>query len=323
MDLGLSQTTIASARARLGEKIFPGDANNAAFLTMVNEVIERFHNQERWIASLATFRVDVSEDKTFYLPYFLDSINSAILDERPGIVQGPRYEFVHDGPGLVKKDSGISGVLVDLGLFGIPTTFPMTDEDVPIPSTLTFSAVVAADIGKKIRVLGYDTDGNWITDTTGSPGEEVTLAGTAVVTTNTFKGIKGIQKEITTKPVTITHTTESKLLVRLESSMENPLFRGYRVLDPIAKSVLALCKRRPIPVNYEEDYIYPGDLSALKLGMLGILYEEASEPNKMQQYFREALDILNASASSHMGGAQEQTDFNPWGLGVGGVSSTS
>lgn len=322
MDLGLSQSTVASARERLASTFFPGQESSSAFVGKINEVIERFHNQERWISSLATFRVDISVNKNLYLPYYLDSINGAILDTSPAIVQGPRYEFMHDGPGLIKKDAGMGGLLLDLGMSGISTDFPVDDDDTVIPSTLTVSAAVASDVGKVIRILGYDADGNIITDVYGSPGEEITLEVTPVVTTSTFSGVKGIQKEITTKPVTITHTSEAKILVRLEASMKLPFFRCYRVLDQTADTAIVLCKRRPVPVFHEEDYIFPGDLGALKLALYALQYEETSNYALYQQYMREAITLLNDAATSYMGAAQEQIDFAPWGMGVSGISNT-
>lgn len=322
MDLGLTQSTVASARERMASLFYPGQESSPDFVARINEVIERFHNQERWIGSTATFRVDISVNKNLYLPYYLESINSAILDTSPATVQGSRYEFIHDGPGLVKKDSGMAGILIDRGNSGISTDFPADEDDVAIPSTLTVSAVVSSDVGKIIRILGYDASGNMITDAYGSPGEEVVLAATPVVTTNTFSGVKGVQKDITTKPVTITHTEESKILVRLEAAMKLPLFRCYRVLDQTASTAIVLCKRRPIPVFHEEDYIFPGDLAALKLGLYALRYEETSNYPFYQQYLREAITLLNDAATSYQGGAEEHVTFAPWGLGVSGINST-
>lgn len=315
-DLGLSAATVADARARFASQFFSGDENNPAFLSKINEVVERFHSRERWVGSLATFRIDVSTDKNIYLPYYLDSINAAVLDENPAMMFGERYEFMHNGPGLVTVESGMPGVIVDAGVFGISVDYPA------LASTITVSAVAAGDVGITIRILGYDDDGKWVRDTTGAPGEEVTLAGTLVTTATSFSAVKAIQKPLTRGPITITHGDSATVLAELENWMTNPRFRCYRVLDISTQDVVALCKRRPIPVHYEEDYIYPGDLSALKLGMYGLQYEEASEPAKMQQYFREAIELLNEGSASYKGGAQEQMSYEPWGPGVSGIDST-
>jgi hypothetical protein len=323
MDLGLSAATVSAARTRFAAQFFPNDTANPQFLRYINEVVERLHENERWIGSLATFRVNVATDKNIYLPYFLDSINSAVIDKIPARLQGPRYEFICDGPGMVEKGSGIPGVMADAGVFGISTDFPVDTADEPIPSTLTISAVSAADAGSKIRILGYNQSGDWIKDVDGTPGESITLATSAVVSANQFSGVKGIQKAVTRSAITVTHTVASKILASLENWMTNPTFRCYRVLDLAAQSVVALCKRKPVPVNYEEDYIFPGVLSALKLGVYGINYEEEGELNRMQQCFREAVELLNQASASHKGGAAEQISFNPWGMDISGIRSTN
>lgn len=316
MDLGLSSSTVADARKRFAGEFFPRDETDIAFLDRLNEVNERYHSLEKWVGSQATFRVDVSEEKTFYLPYYLDSVAAASIDKRPAITQSERYQFIHDGPGEVDANGSIGGVLIDLGLSGIQAPFPET------ASTLTFSAALqTADEGKKIRVLGYDTDGNWVTDAAGTPGEEVTIGDAPVVTSTVFSGVKGVQKEFTVAAITLTHTTDDVELLRAEPFMENPMFRGYRILDLSAEAIFALCKRRAIPVTKEEDYLFPGNLSALKQGMFGLVYENAGDMGKAQQYFREGVTLLNNEATSYRGGAQEQLEYAPWGPGVGGIDN--
>jgi hypothetical protein len=316
MDLGLSQSTVAEARRRLAKLFYKGDESNREFIDKINEVIERFHSTERWVGSLATFRWNVETDKSIYLPYFLDSINAATLDSKPARVQGPRYEFVHDGPGLVEKGSGLPGAMIDAGVFGISTDYPEN------PSTLTVSTVSALDAGESIRILGYDHNGAWITDAEGTPGEKVTLSSSPVSTVSLFSGVKGIQKGFTRSHVSVAHAGTGTVLANLENWMTNPRYRCYRVTDTSAKTVTALCKRRPVPVQSEEDYIFPGDLSALKLGLFALHYEEESETARRSQYFREAIELLNEQSASYKGGAQEQASFEPWGPGVSGIGST-
>lgn len=314
MDLGLSQATVADARARFGTKFCDGDPSGPEFYRKLTEVIERFHSTERWSGALATFRIDVSEDKNIYLPYYLENIHAAAIDNIPSRLHGQRYEFIHDGPGIVPADSGIAGAIIDRGLVGISTDFPST------AGTLTISAVAAGDAGKTIRILGYDQNGVWVKDSSGVPGELVTLAASPVTTTNQFSAIKGIQKGLTRSHLTVSRG--STVLVTLENWMTNPRFRLYQVMDSSAETVIALCKRRPIPVNYDEDYLFPGNLSAIKYGLYALDYEEQSEPDKAAQYFRNALELLNQDSAHYHGGAQEQVSYEPWGPGVTGIWTT-
>ena len=315
MDLGLTNSTVADARERFAHEFFPNDTSDPAFLVRLNEVIERYHTMEKWVGSRATYRIDVSEDKTFFLPYYLESVINANLDKTPAIVQGDRYQFAYDGVGEVDAQGSVFRTLMDLGSFGVQASFPST------ASTLTFSAVASVDENKKVRVLGYDSNGNWVVDSSGTPGEEVTLAGTTVATSIVYSGVKGIQKPITAGPVTLSHTASSTVLLRAEAFMKKPLFRAYRVLDLGAQSVLALCKRRAVPVVAEEDWLFPGNLSALKLGMYALDFEENSSMGKAREYFGAGINLLNEEASHYQGGAQEQLDFQPWGPGVGGIDN--
>lgn len=313
MDLGLTNSTAADARERFASEFFPQDESDPAFLDRLTEVIERYHTMEKWVGSRATYRIDVSTEKTFFLPYYLEAIINANVDSSPAQVQGDRYQYVHDGVGEVDEDGSVYKTLMDAGSSGIQVEFPDT------PSTITFGAVSAVDEGRRVRVLGYDTNGNWITGADGTPGEEIVLAVTPVVTTNTFSGVKGVQKTITAGPVVLTHTINSTVLLRAESFMRKPLFRGYRVLDGGAEAILALCKRRAVPVVAEEDYLFPGNLSALKLGMYALDYEENSSMGKAREYFGAGIKLLNEEASHYQGGAQDQLDFQPWGPGVSGI----
>lgn len=315
MDLGLTSSTVADARERFAGEFYPNDESSPEFLDRLNEVIERYHTMEKWVGSRATYRIDVSEEKTFFLPHYLEAIINANLGKTPAVVQGDRYQFVYDGVGEVDAEGSIYGTLMDIGSSGIQVEFPATS------STLTFSAVSPVDSGKQVRVFGYDANGNWVVDDTGTPGELVVLAESAVVTTNSYSGVKGIQKPVTAGAFTVTHTTSSTILLRAESFMRKPVFRGYRVLDRGAESVLALCKRRAVPVVAEEDWLFPGNLSALKFGMYALDYEENSSMGKAREYFGAGINLLNEEASHYQGGAQEQLDYQPWGPGVGGIDN--
>ena len=312
MDLGLTSTTLKTARARLAKAFFPGNETTPEFAEKINFVIERFHAEDGWIGSHATFRVDVTTDKIFFLPFYLDSVIHARFDKRPGQVQSGRYEFIHDGLGEITATDSVAGTLIDLGNSGIPAEFPTS------ASTLGFQCA-AADYGKKVRVLGYDANGTRILDATGEPGEEVTLASGTVLTSNVFSAVQGIQKDITAGRVTMRHTVAAETLATLEPWMEAPSFRGYRCVDLTVDAVLVYCKRRPVPVNYESDYIFPGNLNALRLGLHAHTFEEAGQLKEADGYYVRAVAELNTEATRYRGGAQEHLSFAPWGEGIPGI----
>ena len=313
MDLGLTATTLKIARARLAPTFFPGNTTNPLFAAHISDVVERFHGEDGWIGSHATFRVDVSTDKTFFLPFYLDSLLHARLDRSPARIQSGRYEFLHDGLGEVSATDSLAGTLIDIGMSGIPTVFPTT------ASTLGVQAASSADYGEVVRILGYDASGNRILDATGEPGEAVTLASGTVLTTNTFQSIQGIQKELTAGRVTIRHTSAAETLAVLEPWMEAPSFRGYRCVDLTAEAVIAYCKRKPIPVRYEADYIFPGSINALRFGLHARNFEEAGQLKEADAYLSRAIEDLNHEATRYRGGNEEHIMYEVWGQGIPGI----
>ena len=189
MDTGLTSVTLGDARAEFASQFYPDDPTNPEFAKKLNEVIRRFITMEKWVGYRATYRVAVPEDRILVLPYYLESIQGAAFDKRPGIVQGDRYQFEYNGVGVVDENSHLAGVLMDLGSLATEKPFPST------ASTLTFPAVAANSQGKVIRVMGLDENGKRVFDENGTPGEAVVLGAGSVVTTSTFSAVKGFQSE--------------------------------------------------------------------------------------------------------------------------------
>lgn len=313
MDLGLTASTLKQARARMAARFFPNDALDPAFTIWINEVVEQLHALDRWIGSHATFSVDVTTEKSFYLPYYLETVLNARLGRQPARVQATRYEFIHDGLGEITSEDSVAGSLIDLGVSGISVPFPEE------ASTLGFAASSATDYGKIVRVLGYNADGVKVIDSNGVPGEAVILASGVVATTNTFSAVQGVQKDVTAGRVTVTHVEDELTLLTLEPWMENPMFRGYRVLDQTAERAVVYCKRRPVPVRYEEDYIFPGNLRALTLGCYALQAEANGERDKVITFFNDAAVVLNEEAVRYNGGNEEHPPYAPWGVGIAPV----
>jgi hypothetical protein len=319
MDLGLTSLTLKKARSRLASQFTPGDASGPEFRHRVNAVIERFHETDMWVGSHATYRIEVEDDKTFYLPFYLEAILHARIDRRPARTQSSRYEFLYDGVGEVGPDDHMSGTLVDMGVGGISTTFPET------PGILQIVGVSSADIGKQIRILGYDANGDRVIRDDGTPGELITLDGDlSVNTTTVFSAVQGIQKENATEVpfagrVSVRHVSSDTVLAVLEPQMDSPLFHGYRVLDTSAKTVTAFCKRRPVEVLHEEEYLFPGNINALRKGLMSLQFEDEGKLAEARAYFADAIMLLNHESSRYRGGNEEHLQVYPWGVGISGI----
>lgn len=321
MDLGLTSLTLKKARHRLAEYFTPSDTTGPKFRHRVNAVIERFHETDMWVGSHATYRINVEADKTFYLPFYLEAILHARLDRSPARTQSARFEYLYDGVGEVGPSDHMGGMLIDLGVSGISAVFPET------ASILQVVGVSAADVGKQVRILGYDAGGNRVVRPDGTPGELVTLdAGLSVNTTAVFSGVQGIQKEDGegvpfADRVSIKHLGTGLVLAELDPQMDSPLYRGYRVLDKGAKTVTAFCKRRPVSVIHEEEYLFPGNVNALRMGLMSLQFEDEGKLTEARAYFDDAIQQLNHESSRYRGGNEEHMQISPWGIGVSGISN--
>ena len=92
-----------------------------------------------------------------------------------------------------------------------------------------------------------------------------------------------------------------------------PSFRRYKVssLLPITH-VRAVCKRRFIPVDGNKDEIViPGNLGALKLGMLAINYENKNDLERAEDYWQKAFSTLNLEMREFRGGAINRGQIDP------------
>lgn len=314
MDLGISQATLAEARRRYAAKFFPKDITDPKFADMVTEVVERFHTDGFWVGSKSTFTMAISATGHVTLPIFLESIIDARIDETPRPVKTQRYQFLYDGPGEIDVESSTLGVLSDAGRVATEVEFPSTAGQIKL--TITNSN----DAGKKVRLLGYDASGDEIRGTGSQSGELVTLADPNATSSATFSAIRGIQKPELQGRLIVSHVGVSDTeLADIPSFVTTPVYRRYLVPAVDCDNVIAYCKRRALPVRAEEDYILPGNLSALKQGLYGLNFEEKSDPDRAQYYWGLAKSILNDEATEYRGGATEPAPVKIWGEGISKV----
>jgi hypothetical protein len=309
---GLSGVTLGRVRRLHAAKFFDTDTSAPQFADMVNEVVERFHMDSNWVGSTGIFEFDVPSSGLITLPLCLESILHAQLDDKPRPVMGNRYEFLQHGVGQIDPTTSGLGMLVDQGNVGIEVAFPSTAGILTLEHN-------SADAGKQVRILGPDENGDEIYDADGVPGELVTLSGTSTNTSNQFSNVLGIQKPRTGYPLVVKRSTTE--LANIPPGVENPVYRRYKVAKASALGesayVRAVCTRQAVPVANEEDYVVPGNLSALKMGLYSITYEENNDLDRAAQYGAKAIDFLNKEAEKHRGGAQPLATFQPAGFGIG------
>ncbi len=315
---GLSAVTLGEARRRLAALFFDADTGTPAFAEAVSDVLERFHFDGTWKGSTGYFEFSVSDSGTITLPLWLEAVLMSQFSDRPRPVMSRHYEFLSHGPGRIDPTTSGLGVLVDAGVVATEHEFPET------AGTLTITSGVADD-GKTVRILGLDPDGREIYGADGLPGELVTLAAPSVSTAETFSAILGIQKERTLGYVQVAHADDTEL-ANIPPAVTLPVYRRYKVANAAAvgqtRYVKALCSRRALPVSNEEDYIIPGNLSALKMGLYSIRYEDHNDMERSVQYWARSIEFLNKEGDRHRGGAIVLPTVQPPRFGLGKARRT-
>lgn len=305
---GLSSNTVGDLRTSLAEEFYPEDANNPGFIPMLNELMERIYVYPGWKGERAWFRLTLNDSKRVILPHFLETINHARpTDCRPVPIFDAPYEFLRNGPGEVDPETSNLGVVIpEDEASAIQNEFPETASQITVTPTVT-------EDSKEIRLFGLDASGNIIRDSSGVPGESITMTTGDSTSTNTFSKITGIQKELTKGIVTI--AAGATTLSTLETYETRPIYKVYKVAEAVT-TIDALCLRRRVPLNYEEDYVVPGNTGAIRNLLYSMNYESENEVNLADRYWARGMNILNMEAEREQGGAISVAQFEPHGIDV-------
>lgn len=94
--------------------------------------------------------------------------------------------------------------------------------------------------------------------------------------------------------------------------------RQYKVLFDISgdDTVTGLLKRGFKYITQDDDYIYPGNIGALKNALLAINYEDEADNARAEAYWKACFDILNQTTSQIRNGTQTTATFRVFGLGA-------
>lgn len=308
MDLGqTSSLTVAAVRAELAEILFPNDETNPKFLGKLSQVVARFHQNGYWPGTESEYALSVNASGRVVLPAFLEAIIVARIDEVPHLVGGQRYRYLQQTS--LSRCAQIN--LSDEGWTALET-------DLTAAGTLRAERTSSADDGKEVRFLGYD--GSSAQVLTGSqPGEAVTLASTAVPTTQTFSQVVGIQKPATVGEVRIYRHATNALLATIPGGVKSARFHKYLVggYENVTE-ILALCKRAPVPFTAEEDPVLPDSMGALRFGLYALDFE-SKDIDQANKHWASARNLLNEQAASVRTNTVERPVVSPWGLGISGI----
>ena len=176
--------TLADAKPTIS-KVLSMASTDSRVVDYINEAQERLIYKGKSASTYARYKVS-TDDGTITWPRQLETIESLIVDEIPGVVRNDWFEFLESGPGLIDSTSSVGRQLIDRA--EAVTFSDLTGSD----KRLRVYSSVSADVGKKLLFQGYDESGEWIrtqVDGVYVDGEYITLTSGYVDSVNLFSSV--------------------------------------------------------------------------------------------------------------------------------------
>jgi len=96
--------------------------------------------------------------------------------------------------------------------------------------------------------------------------------------------------------------------------------RTYKIMGASGVvSVHLVCKRRFADLTADGDTVLPDNVGAIKLGLMGLAYEDANDLDRSVSYFGQALALLDNEVEEAQGAARHVLQTSPHGFYLGAV----
>ena len=286
--------------------VCPTDTRLVAWL---NEAVQRLITSGHWTGTTGRFII-CATDGCITLPPQIASIERAAVCGRPATVRDQWYEFLENGMGIQAPPSAgsgsscCSGGTASCGSGDILHRgwFPTFADIRGTAKKLVVVCDRDTDVGKRVLVLGYDENVNWIRteqDSVVADGEVLELAQGSGTTSTKFYdgGITGIQfLDERDGQVWLyerdTVAATSRLIGSYQYWETNPSYARYLftgVFPPSGSGcptvqVEVLAKLEYMPVRVDTDYLLLTNVPALKSMVMAVKqYEEAVSSDDLQR----------------------------------------
>ena len=318
--------TLGDIKANIA-KILSMSSTDSRVLGYINEAQERLMYKGKWPGTYVRYAIKNSNGLITW-PRQLETIESVIVKETPGVVRNEWFEFLESGPGLLDKDGGDALTLLDRGEAVIFSDIG------GLSSTLRIYTTLTSDAGKEVLFQGYDQNGDWIRtlyDGNYIDGEYVTLTATFVDTTSQFTAVAGVQKPVTEGNVKVYEYISAddsiRLIANYQPTEQRPVYRRSLIPgipdDNTTRNVTVVGKLRFLPTVNDTDWLYIGYEAAIKEMVMSIRKAEMNLPQEAEIYEKRAVDLLQEQLLHHLGdGAVAVPKFqNVNTFGGGGVAN--
>lgn len=239
------------------------------------------------------------------------------LCKKPIFIRNEFYEFLQFGRGFQPEgcNSGCGQHLQTYEREVVPTL-----SELSAPSYVRVYPTNNADVGKTVIIQGQDQNDKEvlaIDPQTGAAtlGESITIVSPFATSTNVFKTVEAVQKDVTFGEVQLYQVNASTSVETPLSAMEpgeitgayrkyfiNGISRTCCSQDPI--QVLAMCKLDHVPVVSDQDYLRIQCLPAMLQEGQAIRMEAMENGNAQQLavgHHAKALSLLNGELDHFLG----------------------
>lgn len=325
--------------AHLG--LCPTDTRLAQY---VNEAQQRILPEGKWWGTTPRFNI-CATNGCITLPPQIATIERVNICGMPVPIRDFWWEFLDNGPGSA-SGSCTTGNTTPSQFCGMADaimrgTYPSFQDITGTGKKLKFVCDLLSDVGKTVRALGYDTNGNWIrTLQSGvyADGEIIAFAQSAgTVSTNTFSIVTDLQfvedRDGQVWMYDYEPVGDTQVLIgKYEYFEKRPAYARYYFPQILARldSTTGACtstkveivgKLEFIPVKNDEDYLIIANIPALK-EMCKAIVDGENEPDSLKRVAILATGLAAAKAIldaelSHYYGDGRRIGVNITGSSVG------
>lgn len=310
--------TVAAARALLQRYSTAAD-----FLSDLNQAVSRIMYSGKWKGMVIRVAINTATSQGFItLPVEFLSALGAAYNHWPTRIFGEFHVYSLSGPGTPRDTNQWYGQLQDLGdgYCSQEDIIQQNDDVTPhvqaVPGAIVLYST-GSDNGKTVRIFGEEQEtGQPVSDSSGNPGEQLTLNAPFVVSTKHYSKLTDCVKGQTNGPVQAwVAPTAGGPQYQIASWLpwqEVPRYRRYQT-GRIEKVIQILCQRRFIPMRAETDLVPIDSLAALKNTIRSIRYEDTGYDEKAANAWEKALGFVNDEATASRGGAEPSLPISTWG----------
>ena len=324
-----SQTTLGLLWQFYGY-LFPAftGPTDPGFLRYVNLGLEQVINSGTWDGTVV-WTVFNGSSGAIALPYNMQTIIGVDINGAPQTVFSQFADFQEVGVGAPFTASVTGcGPLRDFGEWPTQKIISLLApcNSPPATGTLTIGINNPADAGIIIRILGYDANGQTITDASGARGVTMTTAYPTVPSSQVFSDISYI--EVQTPTTVPPFLSPWQLYLNYNGQAQIGTYLPFETIPQyhIYKTgtwdtnvpIAVQCRLKYTQVWTPTDPIVPGNLNAWKF-ILQAVDKEMSGVTEGQfgskMLWGSAFNLLNTEHRSRRGKAQYRLNINPQGAG--------